>query len=106
MRTKFDARRKCMLSKLRAIPGIECTEPRGAFYAFPDISSFVGKAKPDGTVLENDVASATYLVDKGVALVPGSGFGAPGFARLSYACAMEDIEKGVDRVAAALGELS
>jgi aspartate aminotransferase len=106
MRASFDDRRKRMLELLRSIDGVECQEPKGAFYAFPDVSSFVGKRTEGGQTMEDDVALAGYLVEKGVALVPGSGFGCPGFARLSYASSMEDIESGLARMKAALGELS
>jgi aspartate aminotransferase len=107
MRQAFDARRKRMVELLRAIDGVECNEPEGAFYAFPDLRAFIGKKTPAGTVLEDDVQLAEYLVEDGnVAVVPGSGFGAAGFARLSYACSMEDIEKGVRRVQKALSALA
>ncbi len=106
MRESFDARRQRMLELLRQIPGVHCVEPRGAFYAFPDVSAFIGKSTPNGNVLADDVALAGYLVENGVALVPGSGFGCPGFARLSYACSMEDIEAGLARMKTALLALS
>ena len=99
MHTTFDSRRKRMVELLRAIPGMTCAEPRGAFYAFPDASAFIG----EGKIAADDVALATSLVETaGVAVVPGSGFGAPGCLRLSYACSMEDIETGVARLAEAL----
>ncbi len=105
MRKSFDARRLRMVELLRAIEGVECEMPNGAFYAFPKIAAFLGKKTPDGMVIENDVELASYLVENGVALVPGSGFGCPGFARLSYACSMEDIEKGIARLSDSLGAL-
>jgi aspartate aminotransferase len=105
MRKSFDDRRKRMVELLRGIEGIQCQEPKGAFYAFPDVSHFVGKKTEGGQTIEDDVALAGYLVEKGVALVPGSGFGCPGFARLSYASSMEDIEAGLERMKSALGEL-
>ena len=107
MRKAFDDRRIAMVRLLRAIPGVKCVEPQGAFYAFPDVSTYVGKKSPQGTVLADDVQLCDWLVDAGkVAVVPGSGFGAPGFVRLSYACAMQDIENGVDRLAKSLGSLT
>lgn len=107
MREAFDERRREMVALLRAIPGVECTEPRGAFYAFPDVSSFVGKRTKDGQRIDDDVKLAEFLIEAArVALVPGSGFGAPGFVRLSYACAMDDIRTGLARVKDALGTLS
>ena len=106
MRASFDKRRVRMLELLRSIEGVECQEPRGAFYAFPDVGHFIGKKTKSGHTIEDDVALAGYLVEKGVALVPGSGFGCPGFARLSYASSMEDIEAGLARMKAALAELT
>jgi len=107
MRAAFDERRKAMVRLLNAIPEVSCREPMGAFYAFPDVSAYVGRRTPAGNVLEDDVALASYLVEAGkIAIVPGSGFGAPGFARLSYACSMADIEKGLGRLSEALATLS
>jgi aspartate aminotransferase len=107
MRAAFDDRRKKMLALLRAIPHVECREPKGAFYAFPDLSYYVGKKSPEGSVLDDDVQLCDWLVEVGkVAVVPGSGFGAPGFVRLSYATSMANIENGVERLAKALGSLT
>jgi len=107
MRKAFDERRQTMVRLLRAIPGVKCNEPKGAFYAFPDVSVYIGKKTPQGTVIADDVQLCDWLVEAGkVAVVPGSGFGAPGFVRLAYACSMQDIETGVDRLAKTLGTLS
>jgi aspartate aminotransferase len=106
MRKALDERRQAMVRLLRAIPGVSCREPKGAFYAFPDVSAYVGKTTPDGAVLADDVQLCDWLVDHGkVAVVPGSGFGAPGFVRLSYACSMQNIETGLGRLAASLAQL-
>jgi aspartate aminotransferase len=106
MRAAFDERRVAMVKLLRAIPGVQCREPKGAFYAFPDLSAYVGKKSPEGSVLDDDVQLCDWLVEVGkVAVVPGSGFGAPGFVRLSYACSMKNIEAGVDRLGKALATL-
>jgi len=107
MRQAFDQRRLAIVKLLRAIPGVSCREPKGAFYAFPDLSAYVGKKSPDGKLLADDVQLCDWLVDAGkVAVVPGSGFGAPGFVRLSYACSMQNIEAGIGRLANALAQLS
>jgi aspartate aminotransferase len=106
MREVFNARRLEMVARLRAIPGVKLSEPLGAFYCFPDVSEHVGRRGPSGAVLADDVALCNFLVEEGVAVVPGSGFGAPGFVRLSYACSMEDIRAGVDRMKTALDKLS
>jgi aspartate aminotransferase len=106
MREAFDERRVEMVKLLRAIPHVACREPKGAFYAFPDVSHYLGKKSPEGHLLADDVQLCDWLVDVGkVAVVPGSGFGAPGFVRLSYACAMAQIRDGVGRLAHALGTL-
>jgi aspartate aminotransferase len=95
-----------MVKLLRAIPGVTCREPKGAFYAFPDLSSFVGKHTPEGKAIETDVALCDWLLDAGkVAVVPGSGFGAAGHVRLSYACGMDNIREGVGRMGKALATL-
>jgi aspartate aminotransferase len=107
MRRAFDERRIEMVRLLRAIPGVSCREPKGAFYAFPDVSAYVGKKTPEGSILDDDVQLCDWLVEVGkVAVVPGSGFGAPGFVRLSYACSMASIQDGVGRLARALGSLA
>ncbi len=105
MREAFDGRRKRMVELLNGIEGVHCQEPHGAFYAFPDVTSFIGKKSASGAKITDDVALASYLVENGVALVPGSGFGCPGFARLSYASSMEDIEEGLARMKVALEAL-
>jgi aspartate aminotransferase len=106
MRREFDRRRQVMVEKLRAIPGVSCYDPRGAFYCFPDLSAYVGRRPKGGEKIDDDVRLCDYLLDVGrVAVVPGSGFGAPGFVRLSYATSMANITKGLDRMAEALGAL-
>ena len=106
MRKAFDDRRVAIVKLLRAIPGVRCREPKGAFYAFPDVSAYVGRKTPEGVTLGDDVQLCDWLVEVGkVAVVPGSGFGAPGHVRLSYACSMDNIKDGVGRLAKALGTL-
>jgi aspartate aminotransferase len=106
MRKAFDERRIKIVELLRAIPGVTCREPKGAFYAFPDVSTFVGRTTPDGKKLADDVALCDWLVESAkVAVVPGSGFGAPGHVRLSYACSMKNIVEGVRRLHEALVSL-
>jgi aspartate aminotransferase len=106
MRKAFDERRLAMIEALRAIPGVDCREPKGAFYAFPDVSAHVGKTTPEGSVLDDDVQLCDWLVEVGkVAVVPGSGFGAPGHVRLSYATSMANIREGVNRLRDALALL-
>ena len=96
-----------MLKLLRAIPGVKCREPKGAFYAFPDLSAFVRRKTPEGKKIENDVQLCEWLIEAAkVAVVMGSAFGAPGFVRLSYATSMKNVEEGVRRMAEALPKLT
>jgi aspartate aminotransferase len=106
MRLAFDERRQFMVRALRAMPGVTCVEPQGAFYAFPDVSAFLGRTSPAGRRIDGDVALCEYLLEAAqVAVVPGSAFFAPGFVRLSYATSQANIEKGLARMGRALAEL-
>ncbi len=103
MRKAFDERRQAMVELLRAIPGVACREPKGAFYAFPDLGAFLGRSTAEGKTLGDDVSLCDWLVEHArVAVVPGSGFGAAGHVRLSYACSMENLREGVQRMRDAL----
>jgi aspartate aminotransferase len=107
MRLEFDRRRRMMLDGLRSIPGVTCTEPKGAFYAFPDISAFLGRKTPSGRRIDDDQALCDFLLDEArVAVVPGTAFFAPGFVRLSYATSQANIEKALARIASALARLA
>jgi len=106
MRVEFDRRRRRMVDLLRAIPGVTCFDPHGAFYAFPNVAAYIGRTPKGGSPIEDDVALCDYLLDVGrVAVVPGSGFGAPGFVRLSYATSMENVTRGLERMGEALAAL-
>ena len=86
---KFRERRDYLVSRLQALNGVSCYTPRGAFYAFPDVSAFgLGSAEFAARLLEEAL----------VAVVPGNAFGADSHIRLSYATSMENIRKGMDRV--------
>jgi aspartate aminotransferase len=88
------------------MPGVTCVEPKGAFYCFPDVSSFAGKRTPNGKILDGDPALCEYLIDEAkVAVVPGSAFHAPGYMRLAYATSQSAIEKGLQRIGDALAIL-
>jgi len=103
---EFKKRRDYILERFAAIPGVSCYKPEGAFYVFPNINAYLGK-KAEGKALNTDEEIATYLLDKHlVAVVAGSGFGAPGYIRLSYATSMTNIEKGLDRIEKGLKSLS
>lgn len=102
---EFDKRRVCMVERLNSIKGITCLRPNGAFYAFPNITSLLGR-NFNGKILENSSDVASFLLDEvKVALVPGSAFGAEGYMRLSYAASMDKIKEGLDRIEKAVGLL-
>jgi len=95
MRLEFDRRRLMMLEGLRAIPGIKCHRPGGAFYLFPDVGELLGR-RFRGRILSSSLEIAEVLLEEfRVAVVPGEAFGAPGYLRLSYATSRDQIEKGL-----------
>ncbi len=98
MRIEFEKRKNVMVDALNAIPGITCLNPHGAFYTFPNVSACFGKSSKSGKI-ENSAQFCEYLLNEAlVACVPGSGFGAEGYIRLSYATSMDDITKGIERI--------
>lgn len=105
MRRAFDERRKYIVKALNAMPGVSCTTPKGAFYAFPNLSSFYGK-QAGNKVVPDSLQMADYLLeDAKIAMTPGAAFGADAFQRLSYANSLENIKKGMERMAEALAKL-
>jgi aspartate aminotransferase len=102
MRQAFDRRRRLAVGKLSAIEGVTCIEPHGAFYVFPSFEGVLGRELAGRTV-NTTLELADVLLDEAhVALVPGEAFGAPGYARLSYALGDDDLAEGIDRIAAFL----
>ena len=104
MRAAFERRGRTMHRLLSGIPGVQILEPQGAFYAFPNLSAFLGRtvrgARPATTV-----ELCGVLLDQAkVALVPGEAFGAPGYARMSFALGDDDLGEGCRRVADLLAE--
>lgn len=94
MRLAFVERRDVLVEGLRSIEGMSCGQPRGAFYVFPRINELYREG------MQGSVAFCQALLEKeAVATVPGAAFGADDFMRLSYACSMETIKRGVDRIA-------
>ncbi len=98
----YEARRSWLVRALNAIPGMTCLTPEGAFYVFPSIAGWLGRRAPGGRRLDDDVAACEWLLDNaGVALVPGTAFGAPGHVRISYAVDQAVLEEAVRRIAEA-----
>jgi aspartate aminotransferase len=105
MRDEFEQRKKLVLSMLSEIPGIILSEPDGAFYVFPDVSSYFGKKDGDATIANADDL-AMYLLEKAhVSTVTGGAFGEPNCIRISYAASREDLVKGFERIKNALAAL-
>ncbi len=105
MAAEFDKRRRFIVERLNAMPGVTCFKATGAFYVFPNFSGVYGKSF-NGRMINNSTDFAAYLLEEAkVAIVPGVAFGADRYARLSYASSMENITKGMDRIEAAIGNL-
>jgi aspartate aminotransferase len=102
---EFDRRRKVIVAGLNDIPGITCRMPDGAFYVFPNVTGLYGKRFGDRVIASGDDVTDYLLSEVQVAVVPGSGFGAPGYVRLSYATSMQAIERGLERIAEAVAAL-
>lgn len=107
MRDEFKKRRDFLVASLNAIEGVNCFTPGGAFYVFPDISSYLGKSKPDRTSIETSTDLCLYLLDEfGLAVVPGDAFGEPNGLRMSYAASQQDLEDALNRFTKGLGTLT
>lgn len=99
MRQVFDRRRRRILQMLNEIPGVTCAEPEGAFYAFPSLAGLLGR-EIQGRRPSNTLELCELILEEAkVAIVPGEAFGAPGYARLSYALGDDDLVEGVNRIA-------
>jgi aspartate/methionine/tyrosine aminotransferase len=103
MRTAFERRGKLMHQMLTAIPGITCMPPQGAFYCFPNVSGLLGR-NLGGSTAATSLELADLVLDKAkVAFVPGEAFGAPRYARFSFALGDDDLREGMTRLAALVG---
>ena len=101
----FALRRKSIMVALNQVPGVECPEPKGAFYAFPDVTGLLNRPLgPHGNTsrTSSDLAAA-ILEETHVAAVPGEAFGAPGHLRFSYALSDQDLAEGMRRFQAWIG---
>ena len=102
----FEQRCRYVLERLAELPGITCPVPAGAFYLFPNCSTYYGKKGPAGTI-GSSLDLSEYLMETAhLAVVPGSAFGEDRCIRISYALSMEDLKEGFDRLAKALRALS
>lgn len=105
MTAEFKKRRDYIYTEMAAIQGVTTTNPKGAFYLFPNVGEFIGRSY-NGTKIKNADDIAQFLIKEAqVVTVPGSGFGAKNNIRLSYACSMQELEKAVLRMRAAFAKL-
>jgi aspartate aminotransferase len=94
MLAEYHKRRDFVVKRLRAIPGVQCAEPRGAFYAYPNLSVVIGKNGMNDTLTFSD----RLLKEGHVAVVPGEAFGTGKHVRISYATSMNELERGLERI--------
>ncbi|NOX31114.1 MAG: pyridoxal phosphate-dependent aminotransferase [Actinobacteria bacterium] len=102
MRLAFDRRRRTIHSMLNEIDGVECPEPKGAFYAFPSFEGLLGRELAGRTMTSTLDIADVILDEVKVAFVPGEAFGAPGYARFSFALGDDDLKEGISRIASFL----
>lgn len=106
MRLAFERRRDLVVELARRIPGLKVNKPNGAFYLFPEVSSYFSKKAPDGRVINNASDLSMYLLEVGhVATVAGDAFCAPGYIRLSYATSDDNLRQAMERIARSLADL-
>ena len=106
MRDKFKERRNLMVELLNKLPSVSCDLPGGAFYAFPDFSSYIGKSFRGEIIKDSFDLADIFLNEAKVVTVPGDGFGAPGHIRLSYPVGKKIISEGINRVKKVLEQLN
>jgi aspartate aminotransferase len=105
--TEFRQRRDLVVAKLNEAEGLHCRTPDGAFYAFASCAGVIGKRTSKGQVIETDTDFSMYLLDQfAVAVVPGSGFMASPYIRISYASSLADLNRACDRIIAACAALT
>ena len=103
MRSAFDVRRQRITEMLNSIEGVDCPEPEGAFYAFPNMEGLLGRRYGGTEVTTTLELAAAVLEHAKVAFVPGEAFGAPGYARFSFALGLDDLAEGISRIADLVG---
>ena len=95
----FQERRDFVVNSLNSIDGINCLNPQGAFYVFPNCKKLIGKKDKEGKKIENDSDFVQSLLENyGIAVVQGSAFGLEGFFRVSYATSMKNLEKAMNKI--------
>ena len=106
MVAEFDRRRRRIVELINEIPGLSCKPPKGAFYVMMNIGGVFGKRYNGAPIVDSMSFTQLLLDNSHVAVVPGAGFGADAYVRLSYATSMENIEKGLARIKEFAGKLT
>lgn len=105
MTAEYTRRRDYALDRLRAMPGVTCTKPDGAFYLFPNVKTCFGRSYKGKTVNNASDLAAVLLEETQVAVVPGLAFGNDNYLRISYAISMDGLKEGLDRINSLISEL-
>ena len=104
---KFKTRRDMVVKMINECNGLSCIKPSGAFYVYPSCSGIIGKSSKEGKLIKNSIDFSAYLLESvGVAVVPGSAFGADPFFRISYATSDSILEEACNRIKKACEQLS
>ncbi len=102
----FNERKNLVVEGLNSIDGISCLMPKGAFYAYPNVSGLIGKKTKNGKFLSNDTEVVEWILEEAkVAAVPGSAFGLEPYFRVSYATSTEDLKIAIQNIKNSVGEL-
>ena len=102
----YRRRRDRVVKAMKAIEGVECSVPDGAFYVFPGCTRLLGRKTPKGKVIATDLDLCMYFLEEaGVSTVPGSAFELPGHFRISYAASDAELAEGMKRLTVAIGAL-
>jgi len=103
---EFEARRNAVVPRLAAIPGLACDLPHGAFYIYVSCAGWLGKRTPQGRKLENDADVTAYLLEAGVAVPNGAGYGLSPYFRVSFAASLPTLEEACRRIGDAAHRLA
>ena len=105
-RAEFESRRNRIVPRLDAIPGLSCSMPHGAFYLYVSCAGWLGRRTPQGQQLANDEDVTAYLLESGVAVPNGAGYGLSPYFRVSFASSIDTLEEACNRIAAAARALA
>jgi aspartate aminotransferase len=103
---EFQARRDFIVPRLAAVPGLACDAPHGAFYVYVSCAGWIGKRTPQGQAIGNDADVTAHLLEHGVAVPNGAGYGLSPYFRVSFASSLANLEEACRRIDAAARALN